>query len=796
MDEQQRKETRFIISRLGAMIREQEGEAFFARVERLCALSKAVRAHHRRAHIAAKRRLIARLTAEDAYRVAHALSLFFLMVNLCEERARVRHLQSRAVPAQSLRALFRELKHRGVTEQALQACLDTLEIEPVLTAHPTEAKRRTIINHMLQLASRFDDPDEILETLWHTDEIREHRITPLDEVDNTLYFFARTIVPTVAAFYAAFDAELRVVYPNVKRRRCFLTFASWVGGDRDGHPLVTPEVSIAAADRQRESIMAHYARRCDDLIGELTHSVPGAPAHETIPTPFPPAEKHRRRLYEWKQKLARDQGESAPFIHDLETIQSELREQGARRAASGGLAELRVQAETFGFHLAELDFRDHSGKLKSAPDEVLQTLQALRGIQQRHGEQAARRFILSMTRDAEDMLALLALARRANARIDIVPLFETIGDLERAPEIMTAAWGSPAYREHLRQRGNVQEIMLGYSDSNKDGGYLAANWFLYLAQERLVKAAQGAGVHLRFFHGKGGSIDRGGGMSHRSLRAQPHASHGGRIRITEQGEVVALKYSNPHIAQRNLEQLTSAVIATHLLPPSAVQTTWLASMEEMASRAMHHYQDLVYRTPAFARYYREATPIDLIERLSIGSRPSRKSGDGDVRQLRAIPWVFAWIQSRHMISAWYGLGAALEGHGRLPLLRTMYKHWPFFRMLLDNAEVSLAKTDMYIAGRYASLVQDAAVRHAVFSRIHQEYERSVRMVLQVCEHNRLLEDQPVLAESIRLRNPYVDPLNYLQVQFLRRWRKNPSEELRRVLALTVNGIAHGMKSTG
>jgi phosphoenolpyruvate carboxylase len=347
--------------------------------------------------------------------------------------------------------------------------------------------------------------------------------------------------------------------------------------------------------------------------------------------------------------------------------------------------------------------------------------------------------------------------------------------------------------------------MFGYSDSNKDGGYFAANWFLYRAQKEASLAANEAGVKLRLFHGKGGSIDRGGGQSHRSVRAQPFAAQGGRIRITEQGEVISLKYSHPLIAQRNLEQLTSAVLAVNCLPgsPSAQQERWEAWMEQLACRAIAFYQALVFGTPRFEEYFWTATPIELMEAVQIGSRPARRAASRDIRQLRAIPWVFAWTQSRHLISAWYGVGHALHWFalnqpGGLMILRRMYTEWPFFTSLLDNAEVSLAKTDLQVARQYAALVSDRALRRTIFGLIEQEYRLSVKMVLQVCQRPYLLAGQPVLAESIRLRNPYIDPLHLIQIEFLQRWRKTSTrnEDLRRLLALTVAGIAFGMKSTG
>jgi phosphoenolpyruvate carboxylase len=786
MDQQLRSEVRFMTTRLGDIIREQAGQIAFSHVEQIRHLAKEIRLHHDRASIHAKRRLVAALTTREAYQVAHAFSLFFQLTNLCEERARVRHLQANPEPAQSLRRLFRELKNAGVTADAVQRCLDALEVEPVLTAHPTEAKRRTTLNHLLRLASRFDSPDEILEALWQTDEIREHRVGPLNEVDNVLFLFDRTILPAIANFYATFDAELCAAFPEVKRTRPFLTFASWVGGDRDGHPFVTPEVSLETIARQSDRIVEHYRTECAALVNELTHATRRQSAARDS---FQPRETYRRELRAIGRRLP-----YRHFVRDLKTVQTGLRRQGAYRAAEGRIAGVIAQAQSCGFHLAQLDFRDHS---RQAPGELLDELRTIRAIQRDHGEAAAHHFILSMTHDASDLTGLLAQAIRAKARVDIVPLFETIDDLGRATQIMDAVLRDPSYREHLRRRGDVQEIMLGYSDSNKDGGYLAANWFLYRAQERLAQLCDAHGVKVRFFHGKGGSIDRGGGMSHRSLRAQPHAAHGGRIRITEQGEVIALKYSNPVIAQRNLEQLTSAVIAANCLPAPVADPAWETTMEQLARESFEFYQELVYRTPEFLPYFRQATPIDLIEHLTIGSRPSRRGGEGDVRQLRAIPWVFAWTQSRHLLSAWYGIGHALEAHGGIGQLREMYRRWPFFAALIDNAELSLAKTDLYIARRYSSLVKDAAVRRKVFGMIEAGYERSVRMVLSVTQRSRLLANQPVLAESIRLRNPYIDPLNYLQIRFLPRFRRNKeNQQLRRLLALTVNGIAFGMKSTG
>jgi len=807
------------IARLGshfdAIIREQAGEVLFRHFEQIRDLAISNRRDGDHASLRRKLAIINRLNVKGAYQITHAFSLFFQLVNLCEERARVRHLETEPAPSMSLRRLFSDLKSAGIRPEALQECLNELEIQPVLTAHPTEAKRRILLHQIARLSRTWDNPDEVLEALWQTEEVREKRVGPLQEVESTLYFFERAIFETVANFYQAFDTELAAQFPEVKRKRQFLTFASWVGGDRDGNPFVTPDLSREAADWHARTIRDFYSREINELLKELSHASKPVKTRKRIEqpgslTPHQPYEVFRTRLTEIRNKILDGKISLEHLISGLEEIQDGLRKQHAHRAANGHIKRLLTQVKTFGLHLAELDFRDHSGKLDDAEDDLLQELKAIHDIQKTHGPQAANHFIVSMTRNADDILKLRKLARHATVNdIDLVPLFETIHDLENAGKILSNLWADHGYRAHLQRRGTVQEVMVGYSDSNKDGGYLAANWYLYRAQKEMSRVADESGVKLRFFHGKGGTIDRGGGASHRSLLAQPHAAHGGRLRITEQGEVISLKYSNPAIAQRNLEQLTSAVIASQCVVNNADFEAqlkfWEHDMDELAKLSFEFYQQLVYHTPEFTEYFWQATPIDLIEHLRLGSRPSRRQATRDVRQLRAIPWVFAWTQSRHLVSAWYGVGHALEmftanHRDGLARLEKMYVQWPFFRQLIDNAEISLAKTELSIAREYAAMVESEAVRKKVFGMIELEFNRSVSMVLSISGRKTLLENQPVLAQSIALRNPQVDPLNYLQIRFLKRWRqtdeKKRTETLRRLLALTVNGIAFGMKSTG
>ncbi|MBE7561121.1 phosphoenolpyruvate carboxylase [bacterium] len=500
-------------TRLGAMIREQAGERLFERIEQVRLLSKAIRQKQDRAAIRAKRRLLSRLSLPEAHQVAHAFSLFFQLVNLCEERERIRHLRARAAPPQSLAWLFSNLRAARVAPEALARCLAALEVEPVLTAHPTEARRRTALSHLMRLARGPDwdleNPDfrarldEILEVLWQTLEVRERPVTPLDEVDNVLFFFERTIFETVANFYRTFDAELAAAYPGIERTREFLTFASWIGGDRDGNPLVTPEVSLAAMQRQRALILDYYRRQCGLLVEELSHAHP----LEWEPRPgrleSPPAdsvqfsEGLRRRLHELGRRLGTPGLSAEEFVAQLESMREELGRRRAPRAAAGRLTRLVTQDRVFGFHLAELDFRDHHDRLHAhGGAAVLAELRALRRLQRRHSPAAAHRFILSMTRDADDLRRLLSLARRARlTEVDLVPLFETIDDLERCDAVMAELWQDRRYRAHLARRGDVQEVMLGYSDSTRT----AATWrqLVSLPPAAPGRLADECGVRLR-----------------------------------------------------------------------------------------------------------------------------------------------------------------------------------------------------------------------------------------------------------------------------------------------------------
>ena len=917
MNEQLRHEVRFLTTRLGAMVREQSGPAVFSAIEALRKVAKQVRQGPDHAGtrqgvpLRAMERSVGRLSVEEAAAVAHAFSLFFHLVNLCEERERIRRLRAHERQAggapMSLRHTFSELRRQGVPPAAVKSLLDSMHIEPVLTAHPTEAKRRSVLNHLLRLGRTLDaacgdmneaverDIDAWMEALWLTDEVREGIVTPEMESENARFFLERTIYDLAGTFWEKLSAELTRSYPRLPQPAPFLSFGSWVGTDRDGNPFVTPATSLDAAEKVRLSILRYYCDACRRMLGwvslpcrdhpseaslrrEIMRDMRRFPATQAFAALDQPGELFRRKLRIMMWRLERTM-ERAPgayaaaedFAGELRKLTNLLADYPSPRMARLGPGRLQLALQVFGFHGASLDFRTHSQATRAAADEilgkaglplqpgeariasirrmlfqpplppdfssgtlrVLEEFCALRTIQARNGEAAAHRYVLSMTSCAADVWDVLLLARqtglaeprrgRLHSHLDIIPLFETLDDLDGGPRIMEELFADPLYRRILHTRDDFQEVMLGYSDSVKDGGYVAANWALFHAQKRLGEVAEKYGIRFSLFHGKGGTIDRGGGQSHRSIQAQPFAAPGGRLRITEQGEVVSLKYSTPAIAERNLEQLVTSVLDAHLLHFRRIEAAripeWEGYANELAASSRDFYRKLVYNTPGFVEYFRQATPIDLIEQIRLGSRPARRWGAGDLRDLRAIPWVFAWTQSRHLLPAWFGLGHALDkfqrDHGPhgLDILRSMHEGWPFFFNLINNAEHSLAKTDLYIASLYAALVRPRELGRRIFRHIEEEYNRSVRGVLETSGSAKLLEGQHVLAESIRLRNPYVDPLNFLQTRFLERWRRHERQKpgagkqksgrpetkdsaLLHLLQITVGGIAFGMKSTG
>ncbi len=916
------REVRLLGALLGEVIAEQEGSAALDLVERVRGLAIALR---RRDDPDDRRALDEELAALDPAALevlAHAFSTFFQLANLAEEKDRVRALRRRdraagRTPAGgSVAAAVERLAAAGDDLASIEARLAGLRISPVLTAHPTEARRRTVLlalRRVYALVDGLDDPRltpagdaeirrrlrEEITVLWRTADLRAERPTPLDEIRSAMVFFDTTLFTTAPRLYRVLDAALdRLAGPlppgaaaadegrtgtRAPRAPAFLRWGSWIGGDRDGHPHVTAETTLEALRIQADHVLHGYVAAASRLMIDVaarprTGVVPPRVSRrlladvDDLPEAMRdlerrfPREPYRRRLGAVAERLRRTRAHlaglpgpqagryAAPeqLLDELAELGEVLAADGLGRVAHGSLQDLRWQVETFGFHLASLEVRQHSAVHRAAlaalrgpqPDlarevapgvsagEVLATFRAMALAQRRHGEAACARYVISFTERAGDVLDVLELSRIAadpaipatatvgiapgSPVLDVVPLLESADALAGAQAILGELLAQPRYREHLRVRGDHQEVMLGYSDSNKESGYVAANWLLYRAQEQLVAAAREASVELTIFHGRGGALGRGGGPTHRAVLASPAGSVAGRLKLTEQGEVIATRYANPPLALWALEQTVSATILAstpeHDRAVAAAAREGVESMDELASAARAAYRALVWDDPALEAVFPVATPIERIAGLRLGSRPASRGGDGSssapvpsLESLRAIPWVFAWTQVRANVPAWYGLGTAVDaylarhGAGGAARLARLHAGWPFFRVLLENAEVGLARTDPRIAARHLALAGPAGVRLA--AAIAEEHARSVRAVLAITGRAALLDGLPALQRSIELRTPYLDPLSELQIQALRRLGELPPgakerADLERLVGLTISGIAAGVQGTG
>jgi phosphoenolpyruvate carboxylase len=914
------RDVRMLGNALGDVLREQGGAALFERVERVRALAKEARGRPGADDAEAELdRMLAGMDFDTALPVLKAFTTYFQLVNLAEQKEIVRVNRRRAFEAgdrprpESVRDAVRILRESGRTADDMRALLAALSIQLVFTAHPTESKRRSVQEKLHRLSDSLDDLERPLlsqgererleadvaaetEILWQTDEVRQRRLSVLDEARNILFYFGETLFGVTPRLYTDLQKALAQSYPGEAFDiPLFLEYGSWVGGDRDGNPTITLAHTAEVLRLHRDQILSlyipavrtlsdrlsqsrHYVGVSEELERSLAEDAARLPEVAQQAAGRSPTEPYRRKCEFLWERLRRTR-DGAPggyeaaqeFVADLETIQRSLEQHRGHFAARRALAPLLAQARLFGFHLARLDIREHKDKYLGAlgsvladqgvdwaalgepervallereiggrrpliparlgyDDETDKTLGLFRLVSERTealGPDAFGSFILSMASDVSDVLAVLLLAKEARladlraeggwSRVDVVPLFETIEDLENAPAVLDTLLSNPLYRRNVSLRGDAQEVMVGYSDSNKDGGYLTANWKLYVAQARLAAVAQEHGVRLRLFHGRGGAVGRGGGPAGKAILAQPPGSVRGRLKITEQGEVIAARYFDQEIAYRNLEQIVHAVLLASAEAPSTPDAGegagWPAVMDELSDAAFHAYRALVYGDPDFVRFFHEATPIGEFGQLNIGSRPPKRTASDRIEDLRAIPWVFSWMQSRVTLPGWYGVGTALGGYAEqspahLERLREMYRRWPFFATTLDNAQMSLAKADMDIAARYARLVGDQAMAQRIYGQIAAEFRRSVDIICRITEQEALLDGQPVLQKSIRLRNPYVDPLSYLQVELLRRLRALPPSEgeddalrqqrrdLRAAVLLSINGIAAGVKNTG
>ena len=883
-----RDDVRRLGTMVGEMLAEQVSAELLTQVESV-----------RRAAIARREQgdtideLAARLAAvpmKDADALVRAFAAYFGVVNLAERVHRIRrrrHYQRNGDAPQpgGLCAVLRALREDGVTLDQLRELLPRLRIEPVFTAHPTEAMRRSLllkertmverliadIDRQRTPAERGADTARIRQALtasWQTADTPPQQPTVADEVEHIGFYLNNVLYRALPVYYEAFADAVETVYGERIELPAMLRFGTWVGGDMDGNPNVGADTILAALTAQRAQALTNYRADLHALGEILTQSRDRVTVDDAIETriagyilAMPAAAAklsprladmpYRQLLDLMRARLAATlAGETTgypdadAFIVDLQLIDASLLRHRGEHAGRFALQRVLWRARTFGFHLATLDLRQDSGTHDIAvaallddaqwstrtPAERIAPLHALientakididapaaqptlavmrtvREARTTFGAHAFGPYIISMSRSAADVLAVLALARVAGCvedhqvPLDVAPLFETIDDLRAAPAIMRALFDDPIYRRHLQARGGRQTVMLGYSDSAKDGGILASRWALQRTQAELLTLSQQAGVRIVFFHGRGGSVSRGGGKTERAIIAAPRGTVDGVLRVTEQGEVIHRKYGIRALALRNLEQATAAVLRASLRPrpQEPREAGWRALAAELAQTSRAHYRALVHEHPEFQAYFRAATPIDVIERLRLGSRPSKRR-EGGIDALRAIPWVFAWSQNRSGLTGWYGVGTALAHaiaiHGH-DTIAAMAHDWPFFAAMLDDIEMLMAKSDLAIFERYSRL---AGPLHDVFyAGIAAEFERTADTILALRGRSQLLQDDYRLRLSIRLRNPYVDPISLLQVELLQRWRDagREDEALFQALVSTVNGIAAGIQNTG
>ncbi|MBJ7608969.1 MAG: phosphoenolpyruvate carboxylase [Candidatus Dormibacteraeota bacterium] len=866
MPEALRDEVRLVGDLLGQVIAEHGGDSLLADVETLRRTVIDTRNHGdaRGASPHPAERLVSSWQLDRAEQVARAFTCYFHIVNLAEERHRVRALREtgRGDPG-SLDALQGALAEvRGqLGDGPLSELLAELRVHPVLTAHPTEARRRAVTAAVRRVdgeLERRSDPRtshaeqreskrrllEAVDALWRTAQLRSAELQPLDEVRTVMAVFDETLFRLVPDVYRQFDDALS---PDDAGARpplvpSFLRFGSWVGGDRDGNPRVTARVTVETMLIQSDHVLRGLEAAADRIGRGLTvdseTTPPDAPlcarldtARDTVGDRLAgiearsPGEPHRQFLLHIVDRIgATRHGDASlaystpeALIDDLRVVQMSLATADAVRQAYGEVQQLLWQAETFGFHLADLEVRQHSdvhhraladlsrgGARSGDTEEVLDTLRAMERLQQRFGPSACHRYVVSFTRSAADVaavyrLAELACAPHAAPDLDVVPLFETISDLRNAPTVLDAMLDLEPVQRRLQASGRALEVMLGYSDSAKESGPVSASLALYSVQAQLTSWAASRSIRLTLFHGRGGALGRGGGPANRAVMAQAPGSVAGRFKVTEQGEVIFARYGNRTLARRHLEQVTAAVLL-------ASTTTAHQRAEHAATRfadlsrvvdgaALGAYRELV-DIDGFAEYFAQVTPVHELGGLHLGSRPARRGGAQSLATLRAIPWVFAWSQIRLNLPGWYGLGSGLAV-AELEELRLAYKEWPLFNVLIDNAEMSLAKTDRLIAGEYLAL----GGQPLIADRILAEYDRTIELVLAVTGQSRLLENRRVLSWAVELRNPYIDALSHLQLRALRALRSGvradaERERVERLLLLTVNGIAAGLQNTG
>jgi phosphoenolpyruvate carboxylase len=903
-----REDIRLLGRILGDTVRDQEGADVFDLVERIRQTS--IR-FHRDDDEPARRELeiiLDGMSTGNTVRIVRAFSYFSHLANIAEDQNNIRQMRgldkAGAPRASTLELTLAHARAAGFSAADLRGFFASALVGPVLTAHPTEVRRKSTIDREMEIAELLDRRERVqltaqesaagdeqlrreVLTLWQTNLLRRTKLTVLDEVGNGLSFYDYTFLREVPRLHCALEDRLNEEDGSAPGELAsFLRMGSWIGGDRDGNPFVTAEVMRGTLGLQASRAFRFYLEELHALGAELSiaaHLADVSDELRTLAGRSPDRSPHRSgepyrlavsgiyaRLVATVRKLKLETtrrlpvGEAAPyttvqeFKDDLDVLNRSLVANNSRVIARGRLRLLRRAADCFGFHLASLDMRQNSAvhertvaelldaanpgssylalsedariavlinELRNArpltsvfvkySDETLGELAIFHEAAQAHatfGADVIPQCIISMCKGISDMLEVALLLKEAGlldpsgrSALNIVPLFETIEDLQASSAIMDRLLSMHDYRKLVDSRGGVQEVMLGYSDSNKDGGFVTSGWELYKAEIGLVEVFERHGVRLRLFHGRGGSVGRGGGPSYDAIIAQPGGAVNGQIRITEQGEIISSKYSNAEVGRNNLEILAAATLEASLLLPrqSAPSGEYLTAMDQLSALAFRAYRGLVYETEGFADYFWGSTVITEIATLNIGSRPASRKKTREIEDLRAIPWVFSWAQCRLMLPGWYGFGSAVEqwvaAHPDkgMPFLRELYQEWPFFRMLLSNMDMVLAKSSIAIASRYAELVPDVKLRDNIFGRIRQEWQTSIDTLLDIMGQQRLLQGNPLLERSIRNRFPYLDPLNHVQVELLKANRaENPDEAVLRGIQITINGISAGLRNSG
>jgi len=905
-DARLRTDIRLLGRILGDTVRDQEGAEVFDLVERIRQTS--IRFHRDEDKLARREleTILDSMSTADTVRIVRAFSYFSHLANIAEDQNNIRQMRGRGPGGPRPSALTQTLSHAktaGFSAAELRGFFRDALVSPVLTAHPTEVRRKSTMDREMEIAALLDrrermqlTPEEgeasdeqlrrAVLTLWQTNLLRRTKLTVLDEVANGLSFYDYTFLHEVPRLHCTLEDRLNQEEGGSPGELAsFLTMGSWIGGDRDGNPFVTADVMRGTLRLQSSRVMNFYLEEVHALGAELSLAAHLADVSEELralagrspdSSPHRSGEPYRlavsgiyARLTATAAKLEvetrrRPVGAGAPyesakeFKADLDVLDRSLIANNSGVIARGRLRHLRRAVDCFGFHLARLDIRQNSAvhehtvaelfdaaipgmsylalseearvnlllnELRSArplssafvkySEETLGELALFRAAAEAHarfGADVISQCIISMCKGMSDMLEVAVLLKEVGlvnpsgrSAINIVPLFETIEDLQASSGIMDRMLSLHDYRKLVDSCGGVQEVMLGYSDSNKDGGFVTSGWELYKAEIGLVEVFERHHVRLRLFHGRGGSVGRGGGPSYDAIIAQPGGAVNGQIRITEQGEIISSKYSNAEVGRNNLEILAAATLEASLLHPrqSAPRKEYLTAMDELSALAFKAYRGLVYETEGFADYFWGSTVITEIATLNIGSRPASRKKTREIEDLRAIPWVFSWAQCRLMLPGWYGFGSAVETwiaehpEQGMPFLQELYREWPFFRMLLSNMDMVLAKSSIAIASRYAELVPDLKLRESIFGRIRREWHSSIETLLDIMGHERLLQGNPLLDRSIRNRFPYLDPLNHVQVELLKEHRaQNPDEQVLRGIQITINGISAGLRNSG